>query len=258
VSLPRALAPILIAAPLWACASAPPPPPAPPGYLGTAKATDLAAQLAPPPAAGSAVDLADAAAVRAALAPQASQAWLMAQADAELDPEAAIALFDCAVGAELEASKPPALTRLFTRELEDAADAWTAAKARFAFRPKPDAALGLKPCTELAPGASKISAYPAAHAVTAQLWSKTMAALAPDRAAAVAAKAQEIGESRVACATQYPSDVAAGAALGGALFEAVQADPAFQADLAAARVEVAAARASRLRNPGCPAETTAG
>lgn len=245
---------MLVAAPLWACASAPQPPPPPPGYLGAARAAELAAQVAPPPAPGSAADLQDAGAVRAALAPEASPRWLRAQADAELDPEAAIALFDCSVGADLEASKPKALTRLFTRELQDAADAWTAAKARFAFRPKPDVALGLKPCTELAPGATKISAYPAGHAVTAQLWSKTVAALAPDRAAAIAAKAHEIGESRVACAAQYPSDVAAGEALGAALFEAVQADPAFRADLAAARPEVAAARAAGLRNPACAAE----
>ena len=257
MSLSRALAPVLIAAPLWACANAPAPQPAPVGYLGAARAADLAAQLAPPPAPGSPAELVDTVAVRAALAPEASPQWLLAQADAELDPEAAIALFDCAVGADLEASKPPALTRLFTRELSDAADAWTAAKARFAFRPKPDVALGLKPCTELAPGATKISAYPAGHAVTAQLWSKTVAALAPDRAAAIAAKAREIGESRVACATQYPSDVAAGEALGAALFEAVQADPAFQADLAAARAEVAAARAAGLSNPACAAEQTA-
>jgi acid phosphatase (class A) len=258
VSLPRALAPILAAAPLWACASAAPPKPAPAGYLGAARAAELAAQLAPPPAPGSSAEIADAAAVRLAAAPEASTQWLLAQADAELDPGAAIALFDCAVGADLEASKPPALIRLFTRELEDAFDAWTAAKARFAFRPKPDVALGLKPCTELAPGATKISAYPAGHAVTAQLWSRTVAALAPDRAQAVAAKALEIGESRVACATQYPSDVAAGEALGAELFEAVQADPAFQADLADARAEVAAARAAGLRNPACPAEQTEG
>jgi acid phosphatase (class A) len=255
VSLPRALAPILIAAPLWACASAPAPKPPPPsGYLGAARAADLAQQLAPPPAPGSAADAADTAAVHAALAPEASPRWLRAQADAELDPGAAVALFDCAVGADLEASRPPALTRLFTRELTDAADAWTAAKARFAFRPKPDVALGLKPCTELAPGASKVSAYPAGHAVTAQLWSKTVAALAPDRAGAIAAKAREIGESRVVCVTQYPSDVAAGEALGAALFDAVQADPDFQADLTAARAEVASARAAGLRNPACPAE----
>jgi len=248
---------MLIAAPLWACASAPAPQPAPAGYLGTAMAQALAAQVAPPPAPGSAAELADAQAVRAALAPEASPLWLRAQADAELDPGAAIALFDCAVGADLAAANPPALTRLFTRELSDAADAWTAAKARFAFRPKPDVALGLKPCTELAPGAAKVSAYPAGHAVTAQLWSKTMAALAPDRAEAIAAKAREIGSSRVVCATQYPSDVAAGEALGAKLFEAVASDPTFQADLAAARAEVAAARAAGLRNPACAAEQTA-
>jgi acid phosphatase (class A) len=254
----RSAVPILIALPLWACATAPPPPkPVVAGYLGKARAEALAAGVAAPPSAGSPADLADAAAVRAAQATQGSPRWLLAQADAELDPESALALFDCAVGAQLQAAKPPALTRLFERELVDAADAWTAAKARFAFRPKPYLALSLDPCTELAPDASKVSAYPAGHPAAAQVWARTLSELAPDRADAIQAKAREIGQSRLVCAQQYPSDVAAGETLGEALFQTMRADPAFQADLAAARIEVASARAAGKANPACTAERDA-
>jgi acid phosphatase (class A) len=259
VTRARQALPLLATLALSACATAAAPPqaPAPTGYLGKAAAEGFAAQVAPPPQTGSAADLADAQAVRAAQVPLASPRALVAQADAELDPESAIALFDCAVGAQLEAPSPPALTRLFTRELIDAADAWTAAKARFPFRWKPNVALKLEPCTDQPPKAAPVSAYPAGHAVTAELWSRTLAELAPDRAAELAARARGIGESRVICALQYPSDVEAGAKLGAALFEAIRTTPDFQADLKAARAEVAAARASGRVNPGCLAEKTA-
>lgn len=258
MTLARQALPLLATLAVSACATAAAPPAkTPQGYLGRTAAEAFAAQVAPPPAPGSAADLADAQAVRAAQVPQASPRTLVAQADAELDPESALALFDCTLGAELEASKPPALTRMFTRELIDAADAWTAAKARFAFRWKPDAALKLDPCTDQPANAAPVSAYPAAHAVTAELWSRTLAEAAPDRKAELAARARTIGESRVVCALQYPSDVEAGEQLGAALYEAIRATPDFQADLEAARAEVAAARAAGRVNPGCLAEKAA-
>lgn len=255
----RPALPILAALALSACATTrPAPPPAPTGYLGKAAAEALAANVPAPPQPGSAADLADAEAVRAAQVPPASPRALVAQADAELDPEAAMAMFDCAVGAALQEPKPRALTRLFTRELEDASDAWTAAKARFPFRAKPDVALDLKPCTEQPPArAPQISAYPAGHTVAGELWSRTLAELAPDKAEAIAERAKQIGQSRMVCALQYPSDLSAGAALGAALFEATRAQPDFQADLQAARAEVAAARASGRANPVCAAERQA-
>lgn len=55
----------------------------------------------------------------------------------------------------------------------------------------------------------------------------------------------------------YPRDVAAGDALGRAVFRAAVAQPAFQADLIAARAELAAVQATGARNPGCLAETRA-
>ena len=56
---------------------------------------------------------------------------------------------------------------------------------------------------------------------------------------------------------EVAADVEAGQMLGYALFEAIQATPDYQADIAEARREVAAARALGRTNPGCAAERLA-
>jgi acid phosphatase (class A) len=55
----------------------------------------------------------------------------------------------------------------------------------------------------------------------------------------------------------YPSDVAAGEAIGRAVVARIVATPAFADDLPAARAELAQARASGRTNPGCAAERAA-
>jgi len=55
----------------------------------------------------------------------------------------------------------------------------------------------------------------------------------------------------------YPADVAAGEAVGKAVFAEAATTPMFQADLAAARLELAQVRATGLTNPGCAAERAA-
>ena len=101
------------------------------------------------------------------------------------------------------------------------------------------------------------ASHPSGHATVGALWGRVMAEVAPDQAEALTRIGDEIGVSRAVCALHYPSDVAAGQALGVALFEAMRETPAYQADLAAARTEVARARALGRLNPGCAAERAA-
>jgi acid phosphatase (class A) len=226
------------------------------GYLTPAQDAEIAGRLPPPPETGSARDLADKAAARAAYSPLGSPRALVAEADAETDPDVAMARFDCVIGARLQAAKAPALRRLFARTLEDGEAAWTPLKSHW-MRARPNLALGLEPCVAQALRQPPSSSFPAGHAVLAELWGRTLAALAPDRAEAIATRARQIGDSRVVCALHYPSDVEAGAKLGAALYTAISATPAYRADLEAARVEVAAARGKGLENPGCTAERAA-
>ena len=60
-------------------------------------------------------------------------------------------------------------------------------------------------------------AYPSEHAVTAGAASTVLAYLFPAEAASFAARAEEAGRSRLLAGTDYPSDVAAGLALGRAV-----------------------------------------
>ena len=68
------------------------------------------------------------------------------------------------------------------------------------------------------------------------------AQLAPDLKAAILARGLQIGDDRVIGGVHFPSDVDAGRTLAHDLFTRLMASPAFQADLAHAKAEVAAAR----------------
>lgn len=224
----------------------------PAGYLSVAATGAALAELPPPPAAGSPVDKADRRAFLDSRALEDTPRWTAAQADAELDPELARAMFDCALGARLSGTPTPALTRLFARTLADTIEAWTPAKARW-FRTRPYLEAQGPVCVRTSPEVDQSSAYPSGHAAAGWLWARILADLAPDRAEALLAQGRRIGDSRVVCGLHHPSDVEAGRRLGDALYERLAADPAFQADLQAARAEVATARAGGGVNPACTA-----
>jgi acid phosphatase (class A) len=69
-----------------------------------------------------------------------------------------------------------------------------------------------------------------------------LAELAPDLKEAILARGLQIGDDRVIAGVHFPSDVDAGHALAHDIFAKLMASPAFQADLAKAKAEVAAAR----------------
>lgn len=98
---------------------------------------------------------------------------------------------------------------------------------------------------------------PSAGAAVGTAYAEALALIAPDRAAAVRRIGHEIGVSRQICAMDYPSDGLAGEALGRAVVAEIVATPDFQAEIAAARDELAAARATGRTNPGCAAERAA-
>ncbi|NEX92472.1 phosphatase PAP2 family protein [Caulobacter sp. 17J65-9] len=228
----------------------------PSGYLSAATASAVLADLPPPPAAGSPEDQADRRAFLETRALEDTPRWTAAQADAELDPAFAPTLFDCALGARVTPAEAPALTRLFARSLADTIDAWTVAKTKW-FRTRPYLEAPGSVCVRTSPEVDQSSAYPSGHAAAGWLWARVMADLAPDRAEELLAQGRRIGDSRVVCGLHHPSDVEAGRKLGDAIYDKLTADPAFQADLTAARAEVAAARAKGVANPVCTAQAEA-
>ena len=115
----------------------------------------------------------------------------------------------------------------------------------------------LQPCQRITPAMRDSTAWPAAGAVAGTVYGEAFAALAPDRAAAVRRMGREIGASRRICRMNSAADVAGGVTGGRELFDLIARSPAFQTDLEAARIEVAAARAEGLSSPACAAERRA-
>lgn len=227
------------------------------GFLGDEAIAQLTDAVSPAPAPGSVADLADKAASARFVALEDGDRWLLATAHAELRPPLALQHFDCALGVRLGSADTPALDRVMARIFHDANSAAERVKARQArLRPVGDDP-NRRACQTLTPAARRSASYPSGSAAVATAYGEAFAALEPDRAEAVRRIGHEIGVSRLICAMHYPTDVAVGEQIGQAVAAKAVATPAFEADMAAARAELAAARRSGLTNPGCAAERAA-
>ena len=183
--------------------------------------------------------------------------WWLAIAHAELRPPEAAQHFDCILGTRLADKPRPALDRLMNRLLIDSAGVTNVlaerAPRRRPITQRPD----LQPCVRV-DGASRNSpSWPASGAVAGSAYGEMFAALAPDQAEAARRRGMDIGFSRALCRVNWHADVTDGFQIGRTVYERATAAPDFAADLEAARVEVAAARAEGVTNPGCAAERRA-
>ncbi len=88
-------------------------------------------------------------------------------------------------------------------------------------------------------------AYPSGHAAYGWFWSQILISVAPERAAPLAAFGRHLGDNRIVCRVHWPSDVAAGRKLADAMLAKLAVVPAYQFDLAAAKVELARAPAAK-------------
>lgn len=86
--------------------------------------------------------------------------------------------------------------------------------------------------------------YPSGHTTWGWTWALILADLAPDRATAILTRGRAYGESRVVCGVHNYSAIEAGRVTASATLAAERGQPQFQADLAAARTELAALRAN--------------
>lgn len=232
--------------------------PARQGYLSEADLQALAATIAAPPVQGSARALEDIERSDRFRALEDSDRWLLATAHAEIRPPLALQHFDCALGVRLGGAQTPALNRMMGRLFHDVDTVAEAVKALHK-RPRPVAVDPARRACQTVTDASRASSsYPSGTSALAVAYGEAFAVMAPDRAAAVRSLARSIGESRLVCAMHWPSDVAEGESVGSAVFARIAASaPAFDADLAAATVELDRARATGLTNPGCAAERAA-
>jgi len=144
------------------------------------------------------------------------------------------------------------------RVVSDAGYSTSKAKKRYA-RPRPFVVNKQPTCS---PDFEKVmstdGSYPSGHSTAGWAWALVLSELAPDRADAVLARGRAYGQSRVVCNVHWESDVIEGRTMAAAVVAKLHADPAFRADMEAAKGELAAVRAKGLK-PGrdCKAEADA-
>lgn len=220
------------------------------GYLDNAALTALG-KLPPPPADVSV----DRAGYEASRALAGSPRWRLAVADVQLDRDAPARAFACALGRPV----PDAVVHLLERVKTDAGAATGPAKGQYARRRPFADEMQPRTCTPMASD-QVAQSYPSGHASIGWAWALVLAELAPERAEPILARGRAFGESRIVCGVHFPSDVAAGRDVAGAVVARLHADPAFTADLQAARAALAAPAAKDEAGPTaafCTAETAA-
>ena len=230
------------------------------GYLTREMLPDSAGLLPPPPALGSAGLTLDLEVARAALSMRDSARWTLAAMDADLTFPNAAGTFSCALGAPVTEQDTPHLYQMLRRVLADASYATSAAKAKYQ-RARPFALDGQPICTPNIDKAIRTEpSYPSAHTSIGWAWALVLAEASPNQSDAILARGLAFGQSRLVCNLHWESDVIEGRTIGAATVARLHADPAFLADLAAAKDELAAVRARQLppqRNRAFEAEALA-
>jgi acid phosphatase (class A) len=227
----------------------------PPGYLVMLNSVSL---LPPSPAPDSAAQALDNAISEQKLGLRGTPRWTMATEDADLQFPHAAGTFSCALNAPITECDTPHLYRLIYRMLDDASHATAAAKKCY-HRDRPFVVNGKPTCTPNDEEAlRKNGSYPSGHTTIGWAWALILSEIAPDRIDAILARGVAFGQSRVVCNVHWESDVIAGYQVGAALVARLHADPAFIADLTAAKAELAAVRAKGLKpTRDCVAEAKA-
>ncbi|MDB5677413.1 phosphatase PAP2 family protein [Sphingomonas bacterium] len=165
----------------------------------------------------------------------------LAMRDVALGIPAMADAFSCALGIKLDPKKAPMTMKLIARA-GATANAQSKASKEFFKRLRPYQIKMRKTCQ--APSELKGSYdYPSGHTTWGWTWALILANLAPDRATPILTRGRAYGESRVVCGVHNYSAIEAGRVTASATYAAELGQPAFQADLAAARAELSALRA---------------
>ena len=228
------------------------------GYLPMDKPLDSLAFVPPAPEPGSPEQAADDAFSARMLTLRGTARWDLAAADAHLGFPAAADTFACALGIPISESQTPALYLLMRRTLADLGLATYPAKNAYQ-RKRPFLVNGEPICSpEEQEELSTDGSYPSGHTAIGWGWALILSELAPDRAEPLLVRGAAFGESRNVCNVHWRSDVQAGIMVGAAAYARLQNNAAFKTAMAAAREDIAKARASNLSpESDCDAEAAA-
>lgn len=224
------------------------------GYLPRGATPDSLVLNPPPPAAGSAAEARDLAGAAAAVVLHGTPRWALATRDADFMSPAATSGYSCAAGFAIGPQATPKLDMLMQRTARDLAGATSPTKRKY-LRPRPFTVNNQPICTpEMEAVLRSDGSYPSGHSSLGYGWGLILAEAIPDRAAQLAARGRAFGDSRRICNVHWLSDIEEGRIVASAVVARLNAEPAFQADLAAARAE-AAAQAGQEPGQACAAET---
>lgn len=161
----------------------------------------------------------------------------------------------CAAGRAIDPEATPKTAALLRKAFPDFGIATGAAKRKY-MRPRPFMSNGKPTCTPKSePGLRGDGSYPSGHSAIGYGWGLVLAELLPERTNQLVARGRAYGDSRRICNVHWLSDVEEGRIVATAVFARLQAEPAFRADLKAAREELATLPA---KPPGdCAAEAAA-
>ncbi|MBV8271022.1 MAG: phosphatase PAP2 family protein [Cupriavidus sp.] len=233
----------------------------PAGYLAPEARPDSLALLPQPPTAESAafaLDKDTAKLAQTQWAKPGSARWKQAQLDADLSFPAAAGTFSCALKAPISEAQTPRLYKLLQRTMVDAGLATYRAKNRYN-RTRPFVFTNTSSCTpDDEAKLAKDGSYPSGHSAAGWAWALVLTEIVPDRTDAILARGRAFGQSRIACNVHWQSDVNEGRMVAAATVARLHGDPVFEADLAAARDELAKVRAQGLPpTRDCAAEAAA-
>jgi acid phosphatase (class A) len=220
----------------------------PAGYLKTGMNLDGAAIVGPPPTLDSPRGKADRATFEATRKLVGTPAWDKAIADADLSGAHGFKSFSCAAGVTISPEATPALANMLLRMTDDAATLYQPAKAVFQ-RPRPPVGNTKPICVPREKWIETDGSYPSGHGLIGWSWALVISEVAPEHASAVLARGREFGDSRIVCGVHYPTDIEAGRTVAASMVARLHAEPAFAADLAAAKRELTTAPAAQ----GCGA-----
>lgn len=190
---------------------------------------DLATALPPPPADQTALTRGE---IELMLAVQ-TDATEIARARAKAEESLRVWMFADVLGPGFSKEKMPKTAELLKRVEEDATLVTANIKSTWP-RTRPNVVDNrVTPLLTVPKNAS----YPSGHAVYSMAWARVLAKLAPDKEQELLRMARLIGYDRVVAGLHFPIDIAAGLGLGDLIAQKCAESAAFQADLAAARVE---------------------
>ncbi|MGC1303155.1 MAG: phosphatase PAP2 family protein [Caulobacteraceae bacterium] len=192
--------------------------------------------LPPPPPEGSEVQKTELAELHHLQATRTPEEFARAKWNADHEDASA---FASAMGPKFDLAALPATARLLTEVRNEQASISKLAKQEF-HRTRPfvvDAAIvGCEHGNDRAK-----SAYPSGHATLGYTLAVVMAGIAPEHAQPVLQRAADYAHDRLVCGAHFRSDIVAGQAMGTAIGVELLQAPALQADIAAAKQELAAA-----------------